>query len=70
MDQQITREDARSSLTRVRLSASGERLDRLVPGLQMARAAAAALAALEMGYRGPASFRAPPPADDQRIHGH
>jgi hypothetical protein len=70
MDQQITREDARSSLIRAGLSASDERLDRLVPGLQTARAAAAALAALQMGYRGPASFRAPPPAEVQRIHGN
>lgn len=70
MNQQITREDARSLLTRAGLNASGERLDRLVPGLQIARAAAAALVALEMGYRGPASFRAPPPAEVQRIHGN
>ena len=68
MDQLITREDVRSSLTRAGLSASDERLDRLAPGLQAARAAAAALVALEMGYRGPASFRPPPPADVQRIH--
>ncbi len=70
MDQQITSEDARSLLIRVGLSASDERLDRLVRGLQYARAAAAVLAALRMGYRGPASFQAPPPADAQRIHGN
>ncbi len=73
MDQQITREDARSSLTRAGLSASDERLDRLAQGLQAARVAAAALVALvalEMGYRGPPSFRVPPPADVQRIHGN
>ena len=70
MDQQITREDARSSLMRAGLSASDERLDRLAQGLQAARAAAAALAALKMGYSGPASFRAPPPADVRPIHGN
>lgn len=76
MDQQIrpgqpiTREDARSSLSRAGLSASDDRLDRLVPGLQMARAAAAALIALELGYRGPAPFQAPPLADAQRVHGN
>jgi len=70
MNQQITREDARSSLSRAGLSASDERLDRLAPGLQIARAAAAALAALDMGYRGPAAFRPPPPADVQQIHGN
>ena len=70
MDQRITREDARSSLTRVGLSASEERLDRLAQGIQTARAAAAALIALKMGYGGPAPFQAPPPADVQRIHGN
>jgi len=70
MNQPITREDARSALIRVGLSASDERLDRIVPGLQYARIAAAALAALEMGYRGPASFQAPPPAGAQRTHGN
>ncbi len=60
MDQQITRDDARSLLIRAGLSPSDERLDRLAQGLQAARAAAAALAAFEMGYRGPAPFRAPP----------
>ena len=70
MDQQITREDARSLLLRAGLTASGERLDRLAQGIQAARAAAAALATLEMGYGGPASFQAPPPADVQRIHGN
>ncbi len=64
MDQQISREDARSIFARAGLSASDERLDLLAPGIQVARAAAAALAALDMGYRGPAPFRAPPPADD------
>ena len=64
MNQQITREDARSLLSRVGLSLSDERLDLLAPAIQVARAAAAALAALDMGYRGPAPFRAPPPADD------
>lgn len=70
MDQQITREDARSLLLRAGLSASGERLDRLAQGIQSARAAAAALAALEIGYGGPVPFQAPPPADVQRIHGN
>ena len=64
MNQQITRDDARSSLTRAGISASDERLDRLAPGFQIARAAAAALAALDMGYSGPAPFQPPPPADD------
>ncbi len=68
--QQLTRDDARSSLIRAGLSVSGERLDRLVPGIQMARAAAAALAALQMGYGGPASFQPPPPADTERAHGN
>ena len=70
MDQQITRADARSSLTRAGLSASDERLDRLAQGIQTARAAAVLLVALEMGYGGPAPFQAPPPADVQRIHGN
>jgi hypothetical protein len=69
MNQQITREDARSSLARAGLSASDERLDLLAPGIQAARAAAAAFAAIPMGYRGPASFRPPPPADDRQTHG-
>ena len=70
MDQQITREDARSSLIRAGLSASDERLGRLVQGIQTARAAAAALVTFEMGYSGPAPFQTPPPADVQRIHGN
>lgn len=69
MNQQITREDARSALVRAGLRASDDRLDGLTLGLQMARAAAAALANLDLGYGGPASFEAPPPADDQRTHG-
>ncbi|HEY5640932.1 MAG TPA: hypothetical protein VIW01_12880 [Dehalococcoidia bacterium] len=63
MNQQITREDARSLLARAGLSASDERLDGLVAGFQIARAAAAALASLELGYRGPSPFQPPPPAD-------
>ena len=70
MDLQITREDARSSLTRVGLSASDERLDRLAQGIQTARAAAAALVALEMGYGGPAPYRVPAPTDSRQIHGN
>lgn len=69
-DQQITPEDARSFLRRAGLSASDERLRLLAPGLQIARAAAAALASLEMGYRGPASFQAPQPADVEQVHGN
>jgi len=64
VNQQISREDARSIFARAGLSVSDERLGLLAPGLQIARAAAAALATLDMGYRGPAPFRAPPPADD------
>ncbi len=70
MGQQISREDARSSLLRAGLSASEARLERIAQGIQVARDAAATLAALDMGYRGPASFRAPPPAEVQRIHGN
>ena len=69
MNQQITREDARSRLASVGLSASDERLDNLARGLQAALAATAALAALDMGYRGPSSFQVPP-ADIQRAHGN
>lgn len=70
MNQQITREDARSRLASVGLSASDERLDSLARGLQAARAATAALVALDMGYRGPPSFHVPPPADVQQNHGN
>ena len=70
MNQQLTREDARSALIRAGLSVSDERLNLLAPGIQVARAAAAALVALEMGYVGPASFQAPPPADGERAHGN
>ena len=70
MDQQITREEARSRLARLGLSASDERLDSLAKGLQAARAATAALVALEMGYRGPPPFQVPPPADIQQTHGN
>ena len=70
MNQQITREEARSRLARLGLSASDERLDSLAKGLQAARAASAALFALDMGYRGTPSFRVPPPADIQRTHGN
>ena len=70
MDQQLTREDARSALIRAGLSVSDERLDLLTPGIQFARAGAAALAALEMGYGGPASFQAPPLADAEGAHGN
>ena len=69
MNQQITREDARSRRASVGLSPSDERLDGLAQGLQAARAATAALVALDMGYRGPPSFQVPPPADIQRAHG-
>ena len=70
MNQQITREDARSLLLRAGISASDERLDSLAPGLQVARAAAAALAALDMGFRGPAPFQPPPPAGVREAHGN
>ena len=70
MNQQLTREDARSALIRAGLSVSDERLSLLAPGIQVARATAAALVALEMGYGGPASFRAPPPVDTERAHGN
>ncbi len=70
MNQQVTREDARSRLASVGLSASDERLDRLALGLHAARVATAALVALDVGYRGPPSFQVPPPADVQRNHGN
>ena len=70
MNQQITREEARSRLARLGLSASDERLDSLAQGLQAARAATAGLVALEMGYRGPPPFQVPPPADVQSTHGN
>ncbi len=69
MNQQITREEARSRLARLGLSASDERLDSLAKGLQAARVSTAALVALDMGFRGPPSFEVPPPADVQRTHG-
>jgi hypothetical protein len=70
MNQRITREDARSLLASVGLSASDERLESLARGLQAARAATAALVSLDMGYRGPPSFHVPPPANVQRNHGN
>ncbi len=63
MNQQITREDARSLLARAGLSVSDERLDGLTAGFQAVRAAAASLASLELGFRGPAPFQPPRPAD-------
>jgi len=69
MNQQITGEDARSLLTRAGLNVPDDRLGLLAPGIQIARAAAAALAALELGYGGSASFQAPPPDDTQGNHG-
>ena len=70
MNQRITREEARSRLARLGLSASGERLDSLAQGLQAAHTATAGLFALEMGYRGPSSFQVPPPADVQSTYGN
>jgi hypothetical protein len=70
MNQQITREEARSRLARLGLSASDGRLDSLAKGLQAARASTAGLVALEMGYRGPPAFQVPPPAEIQRTHGN
>ena len=70
MSQEITPQDVRSRLSRVGLDVSDDRLDRLVRGLQAALVAAAALFALDMGYRGPASLHVPPPADREKIHGN
>ena len=63
MNEPLTAAEVRAALARNGLDVPDERAERMVPAVEAARESGSALAAIDMGYRGPPAFRPPGPAD-------